>query len=447
MNVRMLLKSTTATIAFVLTASAAIAQDDGPVLFSNVDVFDGETLELMQDMNVVVTDNLITQVTADDVAVAGGQVIDGEGYTLMPGLSDTHVHIAMASLPIQDLLVGLPGSAYINSVVDAEKMLMRGVTSVRDMGGDTFALKQAIDSGRIPGPRIYPSGAILSQTAGHADFRFPNQRNPRFGGSIPVYMENGYGVIADGVSDVLAAARENLRHGATQIKVAAGGGYSSPADPLLGTQYTFDEIKAAVDAAENWGTYVTIHSYHPESVNKAIDAGIKDVGHGQLLDRETLQRMADEGVFLSTQPFTVCSEPQLDDFSNEKLAIVCEGTAKVYEWAKEIPELQVTYGTDLFFVPEELLAEQVKQMERLLTWDTPGEILQMATSNAGELLKMSGPNRDPYLDGALGVVEEGAYADLLLVEGNPLESLDAVTDQDNIKIIMKDGVIYKNTLN
>ena len=146
MNIRMLLTSTTATIAFVLTASAAIAQDDGPVLFSNVDVFDGETLELMQDMNVVVTDNLITQVTADDVAVAGGQVIDGEGYTLMPGLSDTHVHIAMASLPIQDLLVGLPGSAYINSVVDAEKMLMRGVTSVRDMGGDTFALKQAIDS-------------------------------------------------------------------------------------------------------------------------------------------------------------------------------------------------------------------------------------------------------------------------------------------------------------
>jgi len=443
MTARFLL-ATTFLVAGTLSASA---QSDGPILFTNVDVFDGETLELKEDMNVVVTDNLITQVTSDDVAVAGGQVIDGQGYTLMPGLSDTHVHIAMASLPVQELLVGLPGSAYINSVVDAEKMLMRGVTSVRDMGGDTFALKKAIDSGRIPGPRIYPSGAILSQTAGHADFRFPNQQNPRFGGPVPVYMQNGYGVLADGVADVLSAARENLRHGATQIKVAAGGGYSSPADPLLGTQYTFDEIKAAVDAAGAWGTYVTIHSYHPESINMAIDAGIKDVGHGQLLDKETLQRMADEGVFLSSQPFTVCSEPQLDDFSNSKLAIVCKGTEKVYQWAKEIPELKVTYGTDLFFVPEEVLGEQVKQMERLLPWYEPGEILKMATSNAGELMKMSGPNRDPYLEGTLGLVAEGNYADLLLVEGNPLETLDAVTDQDNLKIIMKDGVIYKNTLN
>jgi imidazolonepropionase-like amidohydrolase len=168
---------------------------------------------------------------------------------------------------------------------------------------------------------------------------------------------------------------------------------------LLRIQYTFDEIKAAVAVAKNWGTYVTIHSYFPESINMAIDAGIKDVGHGQLLDKKTLQRMADEGVFLSTQPFTVCKEPQLDDFSNSKLALVCKGTANVYQWAKDIPNLKITYGTDLFFVPQDVFATQTKQMERLLPWYKPGEILKMATGTAGELLKMSGPNQDPYPEG------------------------------------------------
>lgn len=178
----------------------------------------------------------------------------------------------------------------------------------------------------------------------------------------------------------------------------------------------------------------------------AIDAGVKDIGHGQLLDRETLQRLAHEGVFLSTQPFTICSEPQLDDFSNSKLAIVCEGTAQIYQMAKEMSELKVTYRTDLFFVSVDMLSEQVKQMERLLPWYAPGEILKMATANAGELMKLSGPKRDTYLDGDLGVVAEGAYADLLLVQGNPLKGLEAVTDADKLKIIMKDGAILKNSL-
>ncbi|MCA0928785.1 MULTISPECIES: metal-dependent hydrolase family protein [Ruegeria] len=434
-----------ASLALILSTGVAVSQD-GPILFTNVDVFDGVNETLMEDVNVVVTDNLITQISSDDIAVAGGQVIDGGGRTLMPGLSDTHAHITWTTLPQSAFLTALPEYNAIHSAVDAENMLMRGFTSVRDMGGASFGLKQAIDQGLVPGPRIYPSGGPLSQTAGHGDFRFPNQTHPRFGGDLPPLYKSGDGYLTDGVPQVLAAARENLRHGASQIKLMAGGGYSSPADPLLGNQFTFDEIKAAVDTAADWGTYVTIHAYHKESINRAIDAGVKDIGHGQLLDKETLQRMADEGVFLSTQPFTVCSEPQLSDFSNAKLAIVCEGTAKVYQWAKEIPELKVTYGTDLFFVPSEVAEEQAKQMERLLDWFEPVEILRMATSNAGELFAMSGDMRNPYLEGTLGLVAEGNYADLLLVEGNPLEDLGAVTDSDNIKIIMKDGVIYKNTL-
>jgi imidazolonepropionase-like amidohydrolase len=155
--------------------------------------------------------------------------------------------------------------------------------------------------------------------------------------------------------------------------------------------------------------------------------------------------MAKEGVFLSAQPFTLCNEPQLSDFSNSKLAIVCKGTAFVYETAKDIPNLKVTYGTDLFNVSREDVEGSVKQMERLLKWYEPFEILKMATGNAGELVAMSGL-RNPYPDGDLGVVAQGAYADMLLVDGNPLEDLTVVTDNTNILIIMKDGKVYKNTL-
>ena len=433
------------SLVLAVSAMAQAESPDGPILFTNVNVFDGVSDKLIKNANVVVTDNMITAVSTEALAVAGGRVIDGGGRTLMPGLSDTHVHLAFASLPQMAMLIGDPAYPYIYSTVDAKAMLMRGFTSVRDMGGDVFALKKSIDQGLVAGPRIYPSGSVISQTGGHGDFRFPNQGNPQFGGELPVLNKLNYATLADGVPLMLAAARENLRRGASQVKLAAGGGYSSPSDPLTGTQYTYDEIKAAVDAASNWDTYVTIHSYHPAAINQAIDAGIKDVGHGQLLDEKTLRRMAKEGVFLSTQPFTECSEPQLDEFSNSKLAIVCKGTAFVYETARNIKGLKITYGTDLFFVPQEVFATQAKQMERLLPWYTPAEILKMATGTAGELFKMSGL-RNPYPDGDLGVVKEGAYADLLLVEGNPIEDRSAVTDQENLKIIMKDGKIYKNTL-
>lgn len=433
-------------VMMILTFTlASFAQNE--IVFKNVRVFDGTNIELSGATEVLIVDNKIQEISANASGSASGNatIIDGGGRVLMPGLADTHTHIAFGTLSQMEVVAGDPSYNYIHSTKDAKAMLMRGITVVRDMGGNTFGLKRAIDEGIVPGPRIYPSGSIISQTGGHGDFRLPNQQHPRFGGKVEPLYQQGQGSLVDGVPEVLAAARENLRKGASQIKIATGGGYSSPADPLLGTQFTYDEVKAAVDAAANWGTYVTVHSYHPEAINMSIDAGIKDVGHGQLLDKATLQRMAKEGVFLSTQPFTVCNEPQLDEFSNSKLAIVCEGTKNMYEWAKEIPDLKVTYGTDLFFVPEEMFEEQIKMMERLLPWYKPGEILRMATGNAGELFKMS-TLRNPYPDAELGVVKEGAYADLLLVEGNPLEDLSAVTDTENLLIIMKDGKVYKNIL-
>jgi imidazolonepropionase-like amidohydrolase len=436
-----------ALTAFSATSTGTGQKPKPQILFTNVNVFDGKSETLSEGMTVLVEGNLIKKIAKGEIEVRDeATVIDGGGRTLMPGLADTHVHLGFASLPQAQMFTGRPGYNYIYSAGDAEAMLMRGFTVVRDMGGDVFGLKRAIDEERVPGPRIYPSGAFISQTAGHGDFRLPEQNNPRFGGPRPFWMRLGYSRLADGVPEVLAAVRENLRNGASQIKLGAGGGYSSPSDPLLGNQYTFEELKAAVDAAADWQTYVTIHAYHPSSINRAIDAGVKDIGHGQLLDEKTLRRMADKGVFLSTQPFTLCKEPQLSDFSNSKLAIVCKGTAFVYATAKNIPDLKVTFGTDLFFVPPEVFAEQAKMMERLLKWYKPVEILRMATSTSGELFQMSGL-RNPYHDGALGLIQEGAYADLLLVDGNPLDDLKAVTDAGNLKIIMKDGKVYKNTLN
>ena len=417
-------------------------------LFTNVKVFDGTSDKLIKS-DVLVVGNLIKQISKEPLMVMqtdNVSIIDGGGKTLMPGLTDTHVHLAYTSIDQMSMLTGNASYGYVRATVDAKDMLMRGVTSVRDMGGNVFGLKRAIDEGLIPGPRIYPSGALISQTAGHFDFRFGNENPMLYGGGLPDWQYQGHAYLADGVDQVLTAVRENLKRGASQIKLAAGGGYASPADPLLGNQYTFNEIKAAVETAGDWGTYVTVHSYHPSAINRAIDAGIKDVGHGQLLDKATLERMAKEGVFLSTQPFTVCHEPQLDDFSNSKLTQVCEGTERVYKLIKDIPNLKVTYGTDMFFLPREEAANQIRQMERLADWFKPVEILRMATSTAGELLALSGKMRNPYQEGSLGTVSEGGYADLLLVEGNPLEDLDVVTNTDNIKIIMKDGKIYKNTI-
>jgi imidazolonepropionase-like amidohydrolase len=444
LNLKTLTAALVVAVGFCLPAAAQNAS--GPILFTNVNVFDGVNDKRIENANVLIEGKLIKKVTTAPIDAGNAKVINGGGRTLMPGLSDTHVHLAYSSISQMRMLTDQAAYGYIRATVDAKGMLMRGITSVRDMGGNVFGLKSAIDEGLIPGPRIYPAGALIGQTAGHFDFRFGNQNHTQYGGTTTDWEKQGHAYIADGVPQVLSAVRENLKRGASHIKLAAGGGYASPADPLLGNQFTFDELKAAVDTAGDWGTYVTVHSYHPSAINRAIDAGIKDVGHGQLLDDATLKRMSDKGVFLSTQPFTVCREPQLDDFSNSKLALVCKGTERIYKAIKNFPDLKVTFGTDLFFLPEEELAKQTQQMERLLPWFEPVEILRMATSTAGELFALSGSMRNPYQEGTLGTVAVGGYADLLLVDGNPLEDLKAVTNTDNLKIIMKDGKIYKNTL-
>lgn len=448
----MIFSSRTAALVVSMLISPALgsAQDaanGGSTLFTNVDIFDGVNEALIQNASVLVTGNTITKISSDSIIVEDARVIDGSGYTLMPGMIDSHTHLMFSGITFPEVLFQRPGYGTIQGVVIAEQTLMNGVTTVRDMAGDVFDLKRAIDEGTVPGPRVYPSGAMISQTSGHADFRLPVEPNPTITGTRTVPGQKGAGLVVDGVPLVLAAAREQLRLGASQLKLAISGSVSGINDPLDTTQFTVEEIEAAVAAAENWGTYVTVHGYNARAVNQAIDGGVKSIEHGQLLDEATLQRMAKEEVWLSIQPFTLCNEPGLTPDQNAKQAIVCEGTGKVYEAIKSLPDLKVVHGTDIFISPGKGIgvSEEVEQLERLLDWFTPYEILKMTTGNATELLQLSGP-RNPY-PGVIGRVETDALADLLLVEGNPLESLDAVTDQDNIKIIMKDGIIYKNTLN
>ena len=428
-------------IVAMLTSSPSAA--DG-VLFTDVTVFNGVDEKLIENANVLVEDNLIKTITTSSIEPGQATVINGGGRTLMPGLIDSHIHLAVGNISVADIMNELPGYITIRSTVAARQLLDQGITTVRDMGGETFTVKRAIDEGLVPGPRVYPSGAFISQTSGHFDFRARGTANPSLTDETP-YWAKYHTFMVDGPERVLAAARENLRLGASQLKLAIGGGVSSPTDPIDTTQFTYDEIAAAVAAAENWGTYVTVHGYTSRAINIAIDAGVKVIEHGQLLDEGTVKRMADEGIWLSFQPFTECEEPNLNAAQNAKQAIVCQGTGQIYEWMKKMPKLKVTHGTDTFLNPTSGLTGATKQMERLEKWFTPYEILKMSTSNTGELLKLSGP-RNPYQDGDLGVVSEGAYADLLLVDGNPLEDLGTVTDPANLLVIMKDGKLYKNTL-
>jgi imidazolonepropionase-like amidohydrolase len=417
-------------------------------LFSNVRIFDGKNGELSAPSHVLVRGNKIEKISITPIPTdrrGDTTLIDGGGKTLMPGLIDAHVHTMMESIP---MVAGLTTDiGYINLVAAraAEKQLLRGFTTVRDLGGASFSLKRAIDEGLHAGPRIYPSGATISQTGGHGDFRFPNDV-PRDAGAPLTYLEKtGMTIVADGVDEVLKRSREQLMKGATQLKLMAGGGVSSNYDPLDVTQYTDAEFAAAVSAAENWGTYVTVHAYTPKAIRSAVASGVKCLEHGQLIDEDTARLLGEKGIWWSLQPFMDTPEapsPFPEGSPNRiKQLEMFAGTDTAYRLAKK-HGIKIAFGTDILFEPTSATVQN-RQLLRLKKWFTPAEILVMATSTNAELLALCG-KRNPY-PGKLGVVEEGALADLLLVDGNPLENLDLVADPENhFVVIMKDGMIHKN---
>jgi imidazolonepropionase-like amidohydrolase len=437
-------------IAEVPLLRNAVAQSPpGVILFQNVRIFDGRRVELSAPANVLVRGNTIERISTVPISIdrrGDSVVIDGGGRTLMPGLIDAHWHVALASIPRNIAHYGDIG--YINLLAgkEARATLLRGFTTIRDTGGASFAVKRAIDERVIDGPRIYPSGAAISQTGGHGDSR-PQYEIPKAAGAPLSQSERiGQNVIADGVDQVLLRVREQFMQGASQIKLMAGGGVASDFDPLDVTQYTEAELRAAVAAAENWGTYVTVHAYTPRAIRAAITSGVKCIEHGHLIDEATAQLMAEKGTWWSIQPFIgdeFASRFAEGSANRAKALLVIKGTDTAYRLAKKY-KIKTAWGSDIVFSPH-LMKSHGEQLTKLLAWYTPAEILKMATADNAELLALCGP-RNPYA-GKLGVVEEGALADLILVDGDPLANLRLVEDPDqNFVVIMKDGTVYKNTI-
>ena len=422
-------------------AQAPAGEAEAELLFREVRVLDTARGTLGAPTDVLVRGNRIAAIGDGARPTASARVIEGHGRTLMPGLIDVHWHSTFTALSQADLLApdASPEKLAATVATESARTLLRGFTSVRDAGGPIFELKAAIDAGKMPGPRTWPSGAFVSQTSGHGDLRQPHERSRRFFGKPSMAEEMGATFIADGRDEVLTAVRENLRMGASQIKLMAGGGTSSAYDPVDVTQYTFDEMRAAVEAAEDWGTYVTVHAYTVRAVRRAIEAGVKCIEHGQLLDEDTLKLMAERGIWLSTQTLRASTE-DMDPLRREKRKPVIEGQARTIAAAKR-SGVRMAWGTDFLFDPA-LNVEQNAYILLLRAWFTPAEILKMVTHDNAELLALSGL-RSPY-QGRLGVVEAGALADLLLVEGNPLTDLEVVADPErNFVVIVKDGRIVK----
>ena len=428
--------------ALVLGLCATASADD--VLFENVRIFDGKGAALSAPSNVLVKGNVIARISTDPVEAEGAERIAGNGRTLMPGLIDAHWHaMLIASTPAEAM--GDIGFANLAAGDEATDTLMRGFTTVRDVGGPAFGLKRAIDRGIIEGPRIYPSGAMITVTSGHGDFRQLSDLPRTIGGLFTPMERNGGSIVVDSPDEVRLRAREQFMQGAALIKLTAGGGVSSPFSPLDVTTFTEPELRAAVEIADNWGTYVAAHAFTPDAIEMAIAAGVKCIEHGFLMDEATAKLIAEKDIWLSLQPLPELMRQGLREGSVERAKAdeVWPGIGRTYELAKKY-KIKTAWGTDVLF-SRALAQQQGAILASLVRWYTPAEALAMATGTNAELLALSG-QRNPY-PGKLGVIEEGALADLLLVDGNPLENIDLVADPaNNFKIIMKDGVIYKNTL-
>jgi imidazolonepropionase-like amidohydrolase len=440
--------------AFALApAQAADAEKPAVTVFKNVKVFNGRDDKLI-DADVLVEGNLIKQV-GKGLKADGATVIDGGGRTLMPGLIEAHAHFVGGAYTA-DVLI----RPYWDEI--AAKMIRRGqdyfdmgFTTVRDAASWALGLKVAFDEDVLPGPRVLSPGAGLTQTGGHGDLRLPYQNNPYFSPASenPEHSNLNYlgaMIRADGVPAVRQAARNNLAAGAHFIKVLGGGGIYSFLDPLESLQYSAGELKAAAEEATNYGTYATIHAHTDEAVSRAIDLGFKMIEHATIMEEDTVKKMSEKDVIWSMQLALFMIDPATNpsassDVQRRKAEIVYKGMTKTLEHAKNY-DLKILWGTDIIGSKEAFFETFPKEWEIRNEHFTPFEQLQQVTKNNGEMVAMSGP-KNPYPEGPLGVIAEGAYADILLVQGNPLENILILRDyKENIHLIMKDGKVYKNEL-
>lgn len=426
-------------------APALASRTAPPILFTNIRIFDGRSGKLIEGFGLRVSNDRIDALIPSGEKISDVQLIDCGGRVLMPGLIDAHWHTLLAAVPELVALTADVSYLHLLAAQEATQTLMRGFTTVRDVGGPSFSLKRAIDEGRIPGPRIFPSGAMISQTSGHGDFRMRHEI-PRSSRNDMSHAEaSGIAAIADGVPEVLRRVREQLLLGASQIKIMTGGGVSSAYDPIDVNQFTAAEIRAAVDAASDWGTYVCTHVYTPEGIRRALQNGVKCIEHGQLADEDSVKLMADKDAWWSLQPFLADEDanPKSDPLQKKQQEEIARGTVRAYELGKKY-NVHMAWGTDVLFNPKGAKT-QGRQLTKLARWFDNADILRMATSKNAAMLALSG-DRNPYR-APIGVIAPGALADLLVIDGNPLENISLIADPDkNLKVIMKNGIVYKNAL-
>ncbi|MCA0933898.1 amidohydrolase family protein [Lutimonas saemankumensis] len=435
------------TLLIINPLLAQDKQEDTYVLITNVNVWDAKGKDVVK-ADVLIENNLIQKVGTNLKAPKGATTIDGKGGTLTPGLIDMHTHIMLNG---PDAFYS--GSQHYDSYTigawayrDMNMLMDQGFTSIRDIAGNSLGIAKARVNGVIEGPRIWSSGPAFSSTGGHGDAgpwnQLPGETNQ------PHELMN-FGV-ADGKDEIIKHARWNFRHGAAFAKIMAGGGVASEFDPLEIIEYTQEEMETIVSICNDNKTYATIHAYRDDAINRAIDAGVKCVEHGFLMSEETIKRMADEGIWLSLQGYVstvqFAAAAQVPWFSPEqvrKATQVNEGAVQMIEWARK-HKLKIISGGDMFAENTPIAIKNLT-IEKTLGFEN-WEIMQHATYNAGQVLAMSGPARNPYREGPIGVIEEGAYADVIIWEKSPLDDIDNLEIKGNIKLMVQDGKVLKNIL-
>lgn len=444
---RDLLSGLAATALVGVLPAQSLAQTPakpGTTLLSNARLFDSKAGTVVDNVQVLISDNQIADVDRTHAPPPeGATVLDCRNGVIMPGLIDAHWHTIFAAVPLNQLLGGDPGIVFAASTAEAERTLMRGFTTVRDLGGPVFSFKQAIDVGLIPGPRIYPSGAMITTSGGHGDLRLPTEI-PRDGNKLSSGELFGGAAIVDGVAELQLRVREQLLQGASQVKIVGSGGVSSPRSPLDMITFSEEELRAAAGVAADWNTYVALHAYTTRAVQRALRAGVTCIEHAHLIDEETAIMIAEKGVWVSTQPFlTMADAASQSGPGVERAKQIFLGTPMLYQYARK-HGIKTAWGSDVLFSPE-LGPRQNIMLTHLSNWYKNAEVLQMATSGNAQLLELSNM-RNPY-PGKLGVIEKGALADLVVVDGNPIENLALVEDpHKSFLAIMKDGRLHKNTL-
>nr|WP_321981375.1 amidohydrolase family protein [uncultured Cohaesibacter sp.] len=403
------------------------------LLIKNARIVDGTSPEPTAPMNIAIEGDKFVDV-GSSLAFEAGEVIDLKGAIVMPGLIDCHVHVIATTANLGQN-AELPNAwVALKSAHIMKDMLMRGFTTVRDLGGADRGLQMAVEDGLLDAPRLVICGKALSQSGGHTDYRgaFHNR-------DVSYYPDKlgALGRVCDGVPEVQRAAREELKNGAQFIKIMADGGVSSPSDPIGYLVFSVDEIKAAVEVAKGFGTYVSAHLYDDTAIARALDCGVECIEHGNIMSEETIARIAKEGQVVVPTNITfdyLAKEGAKFGLPEASVAKIEDVREAGLEQLAKLHKAGVTmgYGTDLLGGMHPQQSGEFALRGRYLPADA---VIRSATVDAAKVLRM---------EGKIGIIAPGAYADLIVVDGNPLENLDLLAHQGaHIPLIMQGGEIKK----